>query len=88
MMRRCHTLFGNRDMLPGVKIKSILKSFVSIEVTINYVTIMGMIWVICPVISKVITDTEIEWVTDPANAAAATVAYPPKKQKNEIKEKL
>ncbi len=48
--------------------------FYSIKVTINYVTIMGMMWVICPVISKAITETEIEWVTAPENAAAPTVA--------------
>lgn len=79
MKRQRLTPFCDGGMLPGAKLESILKSFVSLEVTINYVTIMGMIWVICPVISKAITDTEIEWVTEPANAAAATVAYPPRK---------
>lgn len=37
-------------------------------------TMTGTMWVICPVISKAITDTDIEWVTAPANAAAPTTA--------------
>ena len=46
-------------------------------VTVNYVTIIGIMWVICPVISNAITETEMECVTAPENAAAPTVAYPP-----------
>ena len=38
-------------------------------------------WVICPVISNTITDTDMVCVTAPENAAAPTVAYPPELKK-------
>ena len=38
---------------------------------------IGIIWVICPVISKTITLIEMVWVTAPVKEAAPTVAYPP-----------
>lgn len=38
---------------------------------------MGIMWVIWPVISNTMTDTEIVCVTAPDRAAAPTVAYPP-----------
>lgn len=44
---------------------------------INTAIIIGIMCVICPVISNTITETEIVWVTEPLNAAAPTVAYPP-----------
>lgn len=37
--------------------------------------------VICPVISKAITDTDMECVTAPAKAAAPTTAYPPVRER-------
>lgn len=40
---------------------------------------IGMICVICPVISNTMTDTEMVCVTAPEKAAAPTVAYPPGK---------
>jgi len=35
---------------------------------------IGIIWVICPVISKTITLIEMVWVTAPVKEAAPTVA--------------
>lgn len=51
-------------------------SFITIKFFL-LLTIIGIIWVICPVISKTMTDTEIVCVTAPEKAAAPTAAYPP-----------
>lgn len=45
---------------------------------ISTAIIMGTMCVIWPVISKMMTLTDIVCVTAPENAAAPTVAYPPK----------
>lgn len=44
---------------------------------ISTAIIIGTMCVICPVISNIMTLTDIVWVTAPENAAAPTVAYPP-----------
>lgn len=49
----------------------------AIAFEISTAIIIGIMWVICPVISNTITDTETVCVTEPLNAAAPTVAYPP-----------
>lgn len=50
----------------------------AIALLINTAIIIGTMWVIWPVISKIMTLTDIVCVTAPENAAAPTVAYPPK----------
>lgn len=76
-------LLGNRSGKYGKRLIRMMLSYMlgasklAMAFDIKTAIIIGMIWVICPVISNTMTDTEMVWVTDPEKAAAPTVAYPP-----------
>ena len=74
---------GNKSGKYGSFLMSMMLSYIlgwskaAIALLIRTAIIIGTICVICPVISNIITLTEIVCVTAPEKAAAPTVAYPP-----------
>jgi len=71
-------VFGDYDSYPKKLIRGIdicVNSSKSTRITETYArTITGTIWVIWPVISKTMTETEMVCVTAPERAAAPAVA--------------